>query len=232
MRIAIVEDEAVVARRLACMVRNIVGEGGSIKLASSVPDAVELIHTAALDLLFLDLKLHGRDGFQLLEQAAASPSQTIVVSGHYDQALRAFDYGVADFVAKPWSEARLRLAIDRATGGDHVTHRRAQRLVIRKGGELQTLSVGDLLFARGADDYSELHLQDGSVHLHEKSLTALEKLLPVRFARVHRSWIADLTRARGLRTVRGRPFLVLDDDKLVAVGRSYQAAVRERLGFE
>lgn len=231
MRIAIVEDEAVVAKRLARMVHNIVREQASIKVVSSVPEAVELINTAVFDLLFLDLKVQGRDGFQLLEHAVSTPSQTIVVSGHYGEALRAFDYGVADFVAKPWSEGRLRLAIDRATGGDGSTQRRAERLVVRKAGELQTLAVADLRFARGADDYSELHFTDGSVHLHEKSLSALETLLPVRFARVHRSFIADLTRARGLRTVNGRAFLVLDDVSVVAVGRSYRTAVRERLGF-
>lgn len=97
-------------------------------------------------------------------------------------------------------------------------------------GELQTLDVADLLFAQAADDCSELHLRDHSVHLHEKSL-ALERLLPVRFARVHRSFIADLSRARGLRTTSGKPFLVLDDDRLVPIGRSYRAAVRQRLGF-
>ncbi|HVG25857.1 MAG TPA: LytTR family DNA-binding domain-containing protein [Thermoanaerobaculia bacterium] len=231
MRIAIVEDEAVVARRLAQMVHGIVGEHGSIKMAASVPDAVELIRSTPFDLLFLDLKLHGRDGFQLLEQAVALPSQTIVVSGHYEEAVRAFDYGVADFVAKPWSEARLRRAIGRATGGDLASHRRTQRLVVRKAGELQTVEVGELLFVRGADDYAELHLADGSVHLHEKSLTALAKLLPLRFARVHRSFIVDLTRVQALRTIDERAFLVLQDETLVPVARNHRAAVRERLGF-
>ncbi|HVE72711.1 MAG TPA: LytTR family DNA-binding domain-containing protein [Thermoanaerobaculia bacterium] len=228
MKIAIVEDEAVVARRLARMVHDIVGEQGSIKVATSVPDAVELIQATPFDLLFLDLRLHGKDGFQLLEQAVALPSQTIVVSGHDEEAVRAFDYGVADFVAKPWNEARLRRAIGRATGGDLSTHRRAQRLVIRKAGELQTVDVADLLFVRGADDYSELHLADGSVHLHEKSLTALARMLPVRFERVHRSFIVDLTRAKAFRTVSERPFLVLHDDAgdetLVPVARSYRTA--------
>jgi hypothetical protein len=64
--------------------------------------------------------------------------------------------------------------------------------------------------------------------LHEKSLAALEKLLSARFARVYHSSIADLTRARGLRTANGRPFLVLDDDRLASVGRSYRTAVRQR----
>lgn len=230
MRIAIVEDEAVVARRLARMVHRIVGERGSIKVATSVPDAVELLHATPFDLLFLDLRLRGKDGFQLLEQAVALPSQTIVVSGHDEEALRAFDYGVADFVAKPWTEARLRRAIDRATGGEPCAHWRAQRLVIRKAGELQTVAVADLLFVRAADDYSELHLADGSVRLHEKSLTALAKLLPERFVRVHRSFVVDLTRAQALRTVAERSFLVLKDETVVPVARSYRAAVRERLG--
>jgi DNA-binding LytR/AlgR family response regulator len=225
-----VEDEAVVARRLARMVHAIVGEQGSIKVATSVPDAVELIQATPFDLLFLDLRLQGKDGFQLLEQAVALPSQTIVVSGHDEEAVRAFDYGVADFVAKPWNETRLRRAIGRATGGDPSTHRRAQRLVVRKGGELQTVEVGDLLFLRGADDYSELHLADGSVHLHEKSLTTLAKLLPPRFARVHRSFIVDLTRAQALRTIGERPFLVLEDETLVPVARGHRTTVRERLG--
>lgn len=231
MRIAIVEDEAVVARRLARMVHAIVGEQGSIRVATSIPCAVELIQATPFDLLFLDLNVQGEDGFQLLEQAVALPSQTIVVSGHDEQALRAFDYGVADFVAKPWNEARLRRAIDRATGGDPCTQRRAQRLVIRKAGELHTVAVRDVLFVRAADDYSELHLADGTVHLHEKSLTALAKLLPPRFARVHRSFVVDLTRAQALRTVTERTFLVLGDETLIPVARGYRGVVRERLGF-
>jgi DNA-binding LytR/AlgR family response regulator len=231
LRIAIVEDEAVVARRLVRMVHEIVGEHGSIRVATTIPRAVELIQATSFDLVFLDLRLHGEDGFQLLEEAVALPSQTIVVSGHDEEAVRAFDYGVADFVPKPWNEARLRRAIDRATGGDPSTQRRAQRLVIRKAGELQSVAVGDVLFVRAADDYSELHLADGSVHLHEKSLTTLAKLLPARFARVHRSFIVDLTRAQALRTVAERTFLVLSDATMVPLARSYRAAVRARLGF-
>jgi two-component system response regulator LytT len=84
-----------------------------------------------------------------------------------------------------------------------------------------------VLFARGADDYAELHLADGSVHLHEKTLGALEMLLPEAFARVHRSYVANLGRARGLRTM-PRLVLVMDDESLVPVGRVYRELVRDR----
>jgi DNA-binding LytR/AlgR family response regulator len=224
VRIAIVEDEAVVARRLERMVRNIVGTPESIEVAPSLQAALELIRRP-LDLLFLDLNLRGRDGFSLLEEAAASVFQTVVVSAHHDQAARAFEYGVTDFVVKPWTEERLRLAIDRVNGRGGAPHQRVTTLVVRKGRELRSIAVAQIAFIRGADDYSELHLTDGTVHLHSKSLTALEAVLPAGFARVHRSYIANLTHARGIRA----SALVLEDATLVPVGRAYRPGVRERV---
>jgi DNA-binding LytR/AlgR family response regulator len=222
MRIAIVEDEAIVARRLERMVRDIVGTESAIDVAPSLGEALELVRGRALDLLFLDLNLNGRDGFQLLEEAVAAPFQTVVVSAHHDQALRAFEYGVTDFVAKPWSAERLRLAIDRVTKRD--TRRTARRLVVRKGRETRSIEIDRIVYVRGADDYSEIHLDDGTAHLHEKSLTALEAILPAAFTRVHRSYIVNAARARGLRSDNGRIVVVLDG-ATVPVGRRYRDAV-------
>lgn len=226
MRIAIVEDEAVVARRLERMVRDIVGGESAIELAPTFGAALDLVRGRTLDLLFLDLNLNGRDGFRLLEEAVAAPFQTVVVSAHHEQALRAFEYGVTDFVAKPWSEARLRLAIERVTkreprGG-------TKRLVVRKGRDTRSIDVAQIVYVRGADDYSEIRLADGTSHLHEKSLTALEAVLPAGFVRVHRSYIVNIARARGLRHA-DRPVIVLDDGTLIPIGRAYREQVRERV---
>jgi len=218
MNIAIVEDEAVVARRLERMVGDIVTEA-TINVATTLGAAIELLRVRTIDLLFLDLNLQGKDGFRLLEEAAAAPFQTIVVSAHSEQALRAFEYGVTDFVAKPWSAERLRLAIERAASRE--PRERARMLVVRKGRELRTIPIAQILYIRGADDYAELHLADGSVHLHEKSLSALEALLPETFVRVHRSYIANTAQVRGLRTAA----LVMEDGAQVPIGRTYREAV-------
>lgn len=222
MNIAIVEDETIVARRLERMIGALVSDC-SIRIAPTLSSALELIRATPIDVLFLDLNLNGRDGFRLLEEAAASPFQTIVVSAHHDQALRAFDYGVTDFVAKPWSEERLRIAIERVTSRE--PRGRAQTLVVRKGRELRSIPAADIVYARGADDYAELHLADGTIHLHEKTLSALEALLPSDFVRVHRSYIVNTTRVRALRTS-PRLALVLADDSLVPVGRLYREILR------
>ncbi|MFL6248864.1 MAG: LytR/AlgR family response regulator transcription factor [Thermoanaerobaculia bacterium] len=224
MKIAIVEDEAIVARRLERMIGALVADS-SIRVAPTLHDALDLIRAVPIDVLFLDLNLNGRDGFRLLEEAAAAPFQTVVVSAHHEQALRAFDYGVTDFVAKPWSEERLRTAIERVTSRE--PRGRAQTLVVRKGRELRSIPATDIVYAQGADDYAELHLADGSVHLHEKTLNTLETLLPPGFTRVHRSYIVNMARVRGLRTG-PRLALVMEDDSLVPVGRVYRDGLRER----
>lgn len=229
MRLVIAEDEAVVARRLARMTRESLGSA-EIELAATFDAALALVRRRRFDVLLLDLNLGGRDGFRLLEEAAAGPFQTIVVSAHHDQALRAFEYGVVDFVAKPWTAERLGRALARAAGREPASGGGARRLTVRAGRELRGVPVAEIVRVRGADDYSELHLADGSVHLHEKSLAALAAILPPSFARVHRSWIVDLARARALRRAPGgRLLLVLTEGPETPVGRTYREAVRARV---
>lgn len=225
MRIAIVEDEAIVARRLERMVRELVSPA-TIVVATTLDDARAALRQTTFDLVFLDLNLNGDDGFRLLEESETPPFRTIVVSAHGDQALRAFEYGVTDFVPKPWSEARLRAAIARAAGSD--ASRPNDGIVIRAGRERRRIAVREILFIRGADDYAEVHCAGGTVHLHESSLTALESRLPSCFRRVHRSYIANLSRSRGLR----HDAVVLADGSLVPVGRTYRDDVRTALGLQ
>jgi len=230
MRIAIVEDEAPIARRLERAVRAYLGEGvASLAILPTLAAAVEHVRSQPLDLVFLDLNVGGRDGYRLLAEAAASRFRTIVVSAHEDQAIRAFELGVTDFVPKPWSEARLQLAIDRATGSAAAPSERALRLSVRTGGGIELVELERVVAIRGADDYSELMLVDGETRLHERSLTDLERVLPDGFMRVHRSWIVRLDRVRGWEPRPGGRAVLTLDGTSVPVGRTYRRAVLERL---
>jgi len=227
MRVAIVEDEPLVARRLHRMLRDVAGdEVESVAEARSLASAIELLSKEPVDLLFLDLDLRGEDGFRLLQEAAASRCQTVVVSAHRDEALRAFEFGVTDFLAKPWSEERLRQALDRVRGREAPVAPRGRALVVRQGRALRTVPVARLLFVKGADDLTELHTDDGGVHLHQKTLAALEQILPAEFARVHRSYIVSLARVRASRP----DALVLESGLTVPLGRLFRDDVRRRLG--
>lgn len=231
MRVLVVEDEAVVARRLIRLVRSILGDHlHGIDHAASLGDAVEAIAERPIDLLFLDLSLEGRDGFRVLEEAASGAFHTIIVSAHADQAIRAFEHGVVDFVPKPFDERRLRRAIERATGRQRAAGEHLRHLAVRRQGSIELVPLDSVLWIAGAGDYSEIHCADGRRHLHDKTLSCLEVLLPNRFERVHRSYIVDWSRVERLRTEPGSRYrLELDTGDEIPVSRTRAAEIRDRL---
>ncbi len=231
MRILIVEDEAMVARRLQRLLRLLLDhEGAQIQQVDSVSAAFAWINTQPVDVLFLDLNLNGRSGFEVLGEAVARPFQTVIVSAHDDQAIKAFEYGVTDFVAKPFNQQRLALALSRLQHRDTSSRANMRLLAVRVRGEIQTVAIELVLYVQGAGDYAELHCADGSTHLHDKSLSALEHLLPGRFIRVHRSYLVNLTAVDGLRSEPGsRYWLSLSNNEEIPVSRSRVAALREQM---
>lgn len=231
MRLLIVEDEEIVARRLVRLIESILQSRiESLEHVGTIEDALDAIDERAFDIIFLDLNLDGRDGFRILGTAAAGAFQTIIVSAHADQAIRAFEYGVVDFVPKPFGRERLRKAIDRATRRDATTGEHLRRLAVRKQGEIRFVPIETVLWISGAGDYAEIHCDDGSTHLHDKSLTSLEMILPSRFERVHRSHIADVSRAKRLRSSPGSRYrLQFDNGAEIPVSRTAAAKLRESL---
>ncbi len=230
MRVVVVEDEAVVARRLLRLLGKILGDDlVSIDHVATLAAAIDHLDRHAVDVLFLDLDLSGQDGFELLADSVSRSFQTVVVSARHGEALRAFEYGVLDFVPKPYDEPRLRAAVERVKAGDSSGPGRTKYLAVRKRGEIVPIAVADVVYVQGANDFSELHCRDGSVHLHQKTLSALTRLLPAPFERIHRSYIANLDEVHSFRSEEGsRYFVRLATGEDLPVGRSRARALRDR----
>jgi DNA-binding LytR/AlgR family response regulator len=231
MNVLIVEDEEVVSRRLARLTRVILGPRlRSLETTATVAGALELVRERSLDLVFLDLDLNGDDGFRLFREAVAGSFQTIIVSAHAGQAIRAFEHGVTDFVAKPYSEDRLRQALGRVDQREPALRDQLRVLAVRRHGEIRLIAIDSLLRIAAADDYSELHCEDGTTWLHDKTLAALELLLPARFERIHRSHIVDVRRITSWQVAEGsRYHVVLDRGDPVPASRSWIQEFRRRL---
>ncbi|EMY60186.1 response regulator transcription factor [Leptospira terpstrae] len=114
MKVLILEDEPVHAKYLTKMLIDISGSTiDEIKHVSTIDEADEQLNQSSVDIFFLDLNIFGSDGFNILDKIPTTTINTIVVSANIDNAIRAFEYGVIDFIAKPVSEDRLRLALER-----------------------------------------------------------------------------------------------------------------------
>lgn len=235
MKILIVEDEAMVARSLKRMVTEILGpQLVSLEHRETLLEGEDYLAENTIDLLLLDLNLNGSSGFDLLKNVTAKSFQTIIVSANSDQAIKAFEHGVVDFVPKPFTQERLSQALGRLDPSqldNNAGGGKAQFLGVRLGGKTRLVPVADILLIKGADKYSELQLMDGSVLLHEKNLRQLMLLLPNTFQRIHKSAIVDMANIKDLVSHRGSKYEArLKDGTCISVGRAFVSELRARLG--
>jgi DNA-binding LytR/AlgR family response regulator len=193
MNILIVEDERVAARRLERLTKEILGDKlQSIRCIETLKNSEAFLEKHAIDVLLLDLNLNGQDGFELLKSAVSESFQTIIVSANTDRALESYEYGVLDFIPKPFDKKRLLKAFQRLEYADRISRLTTKMLVVKSYGRLQLIPLEEVHFIKGAGDYSEIHTIHDTIFLHNKSLEALVKILPDSFVRIHKSYIADL----------------------------------------
>ena len=121
MRILIVEDESLLAGRLAATL----GERGyAVDVAADGERADFLVSTETYDALILDLGLPRIDGLTLLERWRAAgiavPVLVLTARGSWSEKVRGIDGGADDYLTKPFEMAellaRLRALIRRSSG--------------------------------------------------------------------------------------------------------------------
>jgi two-component system response regulator LytT len=232
MRVLIVEDEPLLAQRLERFCREILGDTlESLRVASLFSEASARLDESPIDLLLLDLNLHGRDGMELLASSVAGSFHTIIVSANTDQALRAFEYGVLDFVPKPFSRERIEQALRRVTEREGRAASAAKFLAVRKHGKVDLVPIDRVLYVEGAGAYAELVLDDGRRELHDKTLEKLHALLPPIFQRIHKSYVVRMSAVKALHAGEGSHYEAeLRNGVRLPVGRTRYKEIREKLG--
>ena len=229
MKVVIVEDEKMVARRLQRLLKKIMGDSDvHIEAYNSFAAAKNNIKQTETDLLFLDLNINGEDGFQLLAEAVAGPQKTIIVSANADRAIEAYEYGVIDFVAKPFDEQRLALAVKRAQGQQADQSVALKFLSFRTPKGTEVIKIENILAFHGAGDYSEAMTTDNRSLLHNKTMNQLEQMLPDNFLRIHRSHIINLDYVTAIHTQEGSRYSVtLNQAHEIPVSRSKIKSLRD-----
>jgi len=114
IRTVVVDDEPAAREAIVSMLAEepnvrLVGEAGNGE------EAVAVIRAARPDLVFLDVQMPDRDGFQVLEALGAdAPPGLVFVTAHDEHAIRAFDVHALDYLLKPFGRPRFRAAVSRA----------------------------------------------------------------------------------------------------------------------
>lgn len=227
MRILIVEDEDLIAQRIKRLTQEILGNQlQHLAIHPTFESAQAYIQDHPLDILMLDLNLNGVDGFQLLEKSVAQSFQTIILSAYPDRAIMAYEYGVLDFIAKPFNKTRLQKAFERYQNQQYRAEHHTKYLAVKKRQKLHLVAIEDIAYLQGAGNHSELHLTSGQIELHDKSLQHIVKLLPQQFKRVHKSYIVNM---QLVRAISSQYEITLENDACIPISRTQYKQLKDLL---
>ena len=225
MRVLLVDDEPLARQRLRQMLADhadveIVGE------AEHVEQARELTRAERPDLILLDVRMPGADGFALVDSLHLTPRPYVIfVTAYAEHAVQAFDAAAMDYLLKPFDDERLARALERARAGiaRRGPVRNLDRFAVVFGRRTRYVPAGDVDWIEGSGNYAKLHV-GRETHLVRSTLAALESELdPTRFARVHRSVIVALDRVRELQSLGGGEYrVVLRDGTQVPMSQRYR----------
>jgi len=231
LRVLLVDSDPRATLLLEQYCRAILGQRlAHLATADSFPAAAARLEAMPFDVVLLDPDLKQSDGLDLLSRQTGRPFQTIIVSATTDLSLRAFEYGVLDFVPKPVSRDRLALALCRVARPREAAEPSDQFLAVRRRGRIDLVAINDLVYVEGADKYSELVLANGQRSFYDRCLGRLEATLPPSFVRIHKSYLVRFTMISRLIVLRGsRYFAELRNGLRLPVGRSRYEQIKSRL---
>ncbi|WP_068875410.1 MULTISPECIES: LytTR family DNA-binding domain-containing protein [unclassified Phenylobacterium] len=239
LRALAVDDEALALMRLEALLRRIAGVE-LVAVARTASEALARLAEGGIDVVLLDIRLTGSDGFEVAAalRAPAAP-QVIFVTSFDEYAVRAFDVAATDFLMKPVEAARLSVALERAREvvrsraaiaqqSQGAVQDRAIWLALRDGAVQVRLS--EILYVEAEGDYVRVHTE-GTAHFLRRTIGGLAaELDPTRFLRISRSAIVQIARLKAVaRRGRRGVWVALDDGRELKVGRTYEGDVWRRL---
>jgi len=227
LRAIIADDEPLARERI----RSLLADEADVEIVTECTNGAQTLKVTQErrpDLLFLDVQMPRLNGFEVLE--ALEPEQTpevIFTTAHDEHAIRAFEVNALDYLLKPVSEVRFKMAVQRAR---YELEKRTRRLsdprfaallnnvhAANPGGRILVRSPERIMFLKpeeidqveAAGNYVVLH-SGKERHIVRETTAAMEtRLAPVGFMRISRSVIVNLARVREVQPLGAGQYSVL-----------------------
>jgi two-component system, LytTR family, response regulator len=185
---------------------NIVG------IANSADSAFEKINTLKPQLVFLDIKMPHKSGFDLLRMFTNINFEVIFVSAYNEYAITAFEFNALGYILKPIDFDALQKAVQKATTfiqanntsqNNEILHfvktledkgDRVNKISVHKHDKVIFVNVNDFVYIEGKAEYCELHLIDKTTYTSTKELKKFDSLLQEigSYIRINKSVIVNV----------------------------------------
>jgi len=198
MRALIVEDSRLARKELTHLLKDI-EEVEVVGEAANAEQALAMIRELDPDLLFLDIEMPGKNGFELLEALDVAP-QVIFTTAYNEYAIKAFEVNALDYLQKPLTRERLEAALsklEKSVDADQAPVKEdklgeGSRVFVKDGEHCWFVNLADIMLFEIEGNYTRIYF-DEQRPLIPKSLNYLEgRLDPAVFFRVNRQQVINL----------------------------------------
>lgn len=207
MKAVIIDDERPARQEL----RTLLGDHPGIEVcgeAENVTTALKLIAAEKPELVFLDIQMPGKSGFDLIEALPAPHPHIIFTTAFDEYAVRAFEINALDYLMKPINPKRLQTALERLQDHEVVSAAEASetagngangpwteedRVFVREKDRCWFVPIKSIRLIESEGNHSRIHFERERPLLH-RTLGSLEEKLPAKmFLRANRAQIVNLS---------------------------------------
>lgn len=226
----IVEDETLAQE----VIQSHLKQFDQLELVGTYRNALEA--TAALrneevDLMFLDIRLPGMTGLNML-RTLPDPPLVVLTTAYAEYALESYEFNVIDYLLKPISFERFSRAINKILNGrlfaqpvKEPDRTEVDHIFIRSNSKFFKVNFPEIIYIQAMKDYLKIHTGEYTLVTHQ-TMNELEKILPPRlFIRVHKSYIVALSH---IRTIYGNSIEL--GKTVIPIGINYKEAVMGLVG--
>ncbi|MCF2873323.1 MULTISPECIES: LytR/AlgR family response regulator transcription factor [unclassified Tenacibaculum] len=240
LKAVIVEDSRLARNELKELLKEykeIVLEGE----AENVDEGFELITQKNPDLLFLDINMPEKDGFELLEMLDEVPT-TIFTTAFDEYAIKSFEYNAFDYLLKPINPKRFAKTIEKIveeySKNDSKEEKTANKLspekqiFIKEGERCWLVKIKDITLFEIVGNYTRVFFEDNKPLIY-KSLAQIEEKLPeALFFRANRQQIININHVKKVVAwFNGKLKIEMQSGEEIEISRRQSYIFKERLSF-
>jgi two-component system LytT family response regulator len=211
--------------------------------ALGADDGKIIIYKYQPRIVFLDIQMPGKTGFELLRELNSYDFEVIFVTAFDQYAIQAMRFAAVDYLLKPIDTADLRRAVDRAIKQSELKvqnkqlenlinllksqqNKEEQRIALATMKETRFVKTGEIVRCQSSNNYTTFFLADGEELLVCKPIYEYEELLNgYGFIRCHQSHLVNKKFVKSWRKEYG-DFLLLFNGMEVPVSRNKKDAVK------
>lgn len=246
MKALIIDDELNNVNNLVALLQQYCPSVDVIGTALNADEGKKIIQNNSIDILFLDIQMPNKNGFDLLGELYSYSFQVIFVTAFDSYAIRAIKFSALDYLLKPINVNELIASVKKAEGRykkefsdtqirNLLTHiselnKEKENIALPLANEIRFIRIHEIVFCQSENNYTIFNLSNGEKIVVSKGLYEYEELLPENiFVRCHQSYIVNKEFIKSLNKEGAICYLQTTNEKNIPVSRSKREFVKRKL---